>query len=484
MSGWAKRFRRALLLGLAVASLPALPARAAEASAVARSVVKVNAQQCHGGTNRSATGFLWGNSSQVVTSLHVLAGCRQVSVRFEAAGATRTARIAKVLLRADLALLVVDDAPAGAPLAVAARSPGEQEEVYSYGYYLDIPTANRKTLRLNFAGRRLRDIIPAAVRRELEGLGYPDVELDVINLEGNLLPGMSGAPVVNAAGELVAIADGGLEAGLAGASWGIPVRYLAQLASSVEAMPPGARDGRVESLFAVDLSSALGIAIQCGELELQRLRTRPLAEIAASSDDVVGLQQLAAAFALPDLHFDVDVYQHLESGATMAIPASMRLAGGANGCTASLAEGRLQLHVQGSRIAADQAGQEQRWSLEVQSATALFEHRALPNTPMWVADPNWSYWQPQFRYDGLLVRRKGAALFGQWNAWNIPTEYAFETLAARGHAAIGIVARNLDNLRMQLCLRNASSVPCPPMSEVRDWARLVVTTHLATFPLS
>lgn len=475
--------RVALLLALVGSLVPAASSAAeSTAASVMPSVVKVHARRC-GGIDRSATGFIWGARSQVVTSMHVVVGCADISVYFERPGASRAATVRRVLRRADLALLTVEDAPAVSPLPIASQRVADDAEVFAVGYYLDIPTANRKSLRLGFAGRRLRDIIPPSVRRELEQLGFPDVNLEVINLEGHLLPGMSGAPIVNAQGQVVAIADGGLEAGAAGASWGIPIAHLEALSGSAETMSSTPPRQQIESLFAVDLTSTSGVSIRCGDLQLQRLRTRPFAEIVASSDDILGLQQLSAALGFPRFDFQVDVYQDVDSGATVAVPSGTQLTSRGSVCVGTQRGGTLELYVQGKRIAAPQGSQ--TWLAEVQTATLEFMDRALPdNATMWQSDPQWSYWQPQARYDGFLVRRFGAGLFTEWNAWNIPGEYLFATLAARGQTAIGILVRHRSNLRLQLCRINRSPVACPPPEELFEWSQMVLTTHLATFPLS
>ena len=46
---------------------------------------------------------------------------------------------------------------------------------------------------------------------------------------GNMQPGHSGGPIVDADGRVVAIADGGLEDGAVGLSWGIPISYALAL---------------------------------------------------------------------------------------------------------------------------------------------------------------------------------------------------------------------------------------------------------------
>lgn len=449
--------------------------------AVVRSVVKVRAEQC-GGPDRSATGFVWGAREQVVTSMHVIAGCRRILVYYEDPGADRLATLTHVLRRADLALLRVTNPPTGTPLGTAVQAPEENEEVYAVGYYLNVPTANRKSLKLGFGGKRLRQILPPQVTAELERLGYPDVELEIVNLEGHLLPGMSGAPIVNRAGELVAIADGGLEAGAAGASWGIPVDYLPALPGSTDRMPGGG--ARVVSLFAVDFTSEAGIAVRCGDLSLQRLRTRPFNEIARSTDDPLGLSQLRNVLAWADRQFYVDIYQDLESGATVVAPNAISFqTTGPGGCVARAADGALEFHVRGSRIETPQSNQ-QLWMQEVQSRTIALEEQAFPDAFRWQPDFQWSYKAPVFRPDGLMVRRKAAGLFTAPNPMDLPNQYAFETLAARGPAAVGIVAKNLDYPRMSACLQNLHFWPCPARDVLQLWAQLVWSTHLATFPLN
>ncbi len=50
----------------------------------------------------------------------------------------------------------------------------------------------------------------------------PDIDIDVLNLQAQLLPGHSGAPVIDQTDQIVAVGDGGLRSGTVGRSWAIP----------------------------------------------------------------------------------------------------------------------------------------------------------------------------------------------------------------------------------------------------------------------
>ncbi len=63
----------------------------------------------------------------------------------------------------------------------------------------------------------------AEFRKQMTDRNSPSVDEKVINLEGDLAPGFSGAPLINSAGEVVGVADGGLNNGQNGICWAIPL---------------------------------------------------------------------------------------------------------------------------------------------------------------------------------------------------------------------------------------------------------------------
>ena len=62
--------------------------------------------------------------------------------------------------------------------------------------------------------------------RDLISLGFPHLNQEVLHLEGDLLPGDSGAPILNEKGHVVAIGNGGLKRGQVGLGWAIPAAQL------------------------------------------------------------------------------------------------------------------------------------------------------------------------------------------------------------------------------------------------------------------
>jgi hypothetical protein len=297
-----------LIAAWVVATIPAValaqdagPSAAALAK-VAPSVLRVVASGCTGSEPaRAGSGFAWPAAGQVVTDLHVVAGCSQINVGYQQID-DRPAHVTRVLVAADLALLTVDHPPDVPTLPVASEVPPVGAEIDVFGFALGQPTRDTHPLHLTFANQetpKLSDALPDDLRAEVRGIGYPALDTQVLRLDGNLLPGHSGAPLLDAQGRVVGIGSGGLERGAVGVGWAVRARYLAQLQASNDAMP-GA--GAVaQSAFATPApSSGKGDDVmRCGDLTLIRRRIAPLGDIAASADDPAMLQRLAVAARVP-----------------------------------------------------------------------------------------------------------------------------------------------------------------------------------------
>src|ERR1039457_7219614 len=93
---------RIVAMIVSLAGLPALPQRPATVAlpSVQPSIVRIEARGCRT-SDRVATGFLWRESATAVTALHVVSGCATVAVYFEIQQVSRTARVVKILKRAD-----------------------------------------------------------------------------------------------------------------------------------------------------------------------------------------------------------------------------------------------------------------------------------------------------------------------------------------------------------------------------------------------
>src|SRR5262249_6904158 len=84
---------------------------------------------------RRGSGFVWTNASSVVTALHVVVNCPNITVRYPIQGGlSRTARLDRVIRKYDLALLAVDNAPQITPLQTATSLPSTDAPITVWGY--------------------------------------------------------------------------------------------------------------------------------------------------------------------------------------------------------------------------------------------------------------------------------------------------------------------------------------------------------------
>jgi len=448
---------------------------------VSRSLVKVECPD----TGSSASGFLWAQKETVVTSLHVVDRSSDIQLYFPGAKAKRRAHVGRILKHADLVLLRLENAPDLPVLLPANQQPETDQEVHALGYPLNISTHSSTSLKLRYGGRRLKEIVPQHIIDRLTDNGYPDPELEIVNLEGNLVPGLSGAPIVNAQGSVVAVADGGLESGAIGISWGIPVHRLNDLLQSKSQTLPGSR--RVNTLFAADLDVQMGAAVEYGDLRIAKVKSRSLDQLAETTDDPVALVQFGqvlnlASIVMGSAQFEFDIYQHLPSGATFVVPAGFKLSFH-DEVISAMEEGdpRLEMRIvisKGSSIS------------DIQQQSQMIERKILEaDTYQWQPDPNWTYLAPKTRFDGLIVNRKGMyGLTAEGFTW-MPAQYAFETLATKNNVLI--VSAAIDKaytqktLQMEmLCGQNPSFGECKGVLEARrKYIQMTLATFFTSFSL-
>lgn len=447
-----------------------------------KSVVRVDANQCSGG-DRSATGFFWHQNTWVVTALHVINGCTAVSIYSEAFAQPRHASVIRVLRKDDLALLKLSSAiPGASVLYTATTSPPVSEDLEVLGYPLAIPKMESTEVRLRFGGTILRDIVPPAVSAELSALGSPDPSINVTDIQGNLLPGHSGAPILDVSGKIVAIADGGLENGAVGASWGLPAANLALLASSVDPttgpVPPSSAH-----LFAAENDALNGPNVSCGGGNFKMIRRLSFGEISHATDDPLGLDQMINAVGPLVSSFRYDVYEDPPTGATFVVPANTIISSDASGmCTAPDASGTVVIRAQIISGNGDPTGQ---------ASSVQYEDHTLQTTQGWQIDPAWTYLSVVHRFDGFAVRRKSLVHYSFYrNAGWMMDATIFETLADRRGVFLGVSALNRRWTpeviqTQQSCRFNPQASPyCgEALEDFREWAQAAIAVHLATFPI-
>jgi S1-C subfamily serine protease len=199
---------------------------------LSRSVVQIRSSTPSGG-EKLATGFIWHQPNLVVTCLHSVLGAHQVTAI--GADVRRELVVSKVVAHADLVLLQSSEAFPLQPIPESITKPAEDDAVFVLGYPLGIRTPLSSTVHVDPSARMLRDLLPANIASEINKIGIPDLSMGVLKIDGNLALGESGAPLVNAKGEVIAVMNGGLrELSIA---WGIPATQLRALLNSTEKLP-------------------------------------------------------------------------------------------------------------------------------------------------------------------------------------------------------------------------------------------------------
>jgi hypothetical protein len=443
-------------------------------TAVARSVVQVIGRNC-GGESRTGSGFLWGNSQQVVTALHVVAACEHIAAYFQGHGEVAAQPI-RQLIDADLVLLHLNYSPSAAPLKESSLAPGVNERLQAIGFYYGVPTLDNRSLTVTIGSPILQDLLTNTLAQQIARAGSPSLSARILRLEGHLLPGLSGAPVINSSGEVVGIGSGGLKDGAAGVSWAIAASYLSLLGSAPAYQQPVAAPPTAGVFFSTTEGFS-GTGVNCGELDFVRLRRSTVGELAPSSDNPTALIQIAATAGLSAAELSsipLDNYVNPGSGGSFALPSGAELSNDSGMCKVTLSGGKYMVWIASAH--ADSPVQMQQITTGWEG---VWSHK-LPIT--WMENPYFSYWQPSSRpSDGLVINRK---TWAGYHALTMNAE-AFETLMARGNTVIGVIVMNreFNPPQYQQCLAIPTLPGCDQVNaDYLQWTASFLGTFLSTFP--
>jgi Trypsin-like peptidase domain len=439
------------------------------------SVVKIEAD------NSAASGFLWGDKAHAVTSLHVVDGKRRITVHYVGPDgkivASTAAVVERLLKESDLVLLRLQTPQSRNPLEINMTAPTVKQSLDALGFPLNIAGYSSTEVKVRFGGNQLRTILPPKVLRQITD--YPSPSIEILNLEGNLVPGLSGAAIIDSEGRVVGIVDGGLEDGAIGISWGIPASHLPRLAKSTVTQVPGAP--RVAELFAADLQADVEPTKSLGNFNLTKLRSRTYQQLAATADDKLGLAQLTLLFQMFDPNsFRYDVYQDRGSGATVVVPEGAQLSARGSFIVVSTGDRRMSMKIQVKGLVNP---------ADVQPHALAFEQQLVGFGGNVVAtvDPAWSYLGPITRF-GVTINRKAIYRNVFQGGLLQPDKYYFETLATNGRSLLGVAAVNDDNSVLTANLEAAcgQGLANPRCDELwrsrRVWAQMVLGVQFSSFP--
>ena len=339
-----------------------------------------------------ASAFVWKEKRHVVTSLHAMRPAEDAQVWLSWAGPDGKnrqweARVIKVHEEADLVMLEVQESPehgwpGWTPLTRAGEVGGYGTELIALGYWISSPKHLPRFLVVATPDNTL-SALPTQYANKLKELGIPSMDLKVPQFDqSSLAPGYSGAPVLAMDGTLMAIGDGGIDAGARDVSWGIPATELAKLeastvtelpASLVNApthysaedvrLPPkkeGAADAAAGAGEQVPETSTTAAAANLNSMTIEELsefeielivygevtffytKTRTLGELLESANEVDREEILEMISELGEAAFDLendadlalevfadlleyDIYEDANSGIIVAVPSGTSL---------------------------------------------------------------------------------------------------------------------------------------------------------------
>jgi len=353
-----------------------------------------------------------------VTSFHVVAAASNPNARLHvfstAAGLDRPAKVVRVLKSADLALLEVDQSLGLPSLQSNNSNPSFAADLVAFGHPLFTPTVQRQFLKFD-KEEELQDITPLNANEAITRLGFPRLSDPVFGLMGPLVPGHSGAPIIDHDGKVVAIGDGGLERGAASISWAIPARKLTMLLSSNDTL---AFDNNtlsaIEILFAADLNPNIVASpsgaqpVLAGPVKLRKTRTRTLGEmrrsLTSASDDPLGLLQLIQFLISSGVPYNpdeltFDIYQDDASGMNLVLPTGIALRLDGDTLVGQSEVGMIEWFVWARHVSSLQ----EAYQLSIPFEGEILSHYQPMN---WQLDLAGSYPTPRTTPDGMVVTRK------------------------------------------------------------------------------
>lgn len=193
-------------------------------------VFRISASECKfDPDSRNQTGF-WIQDREtvgIVTALHGVVDCDTIEAENDY-NSPFELEIIKVDMDRDVALLggeTLEDLSVDG-LSIETGVEGlldEDKDLFVIGYPVNLPTQRRTDLK--YLGlKKLINLIPEGsnILPSLSRRGSPSLNSPMLDLQGHLLPGHSGAPIFNQDNKLIGVGNGGLQAGTIEIGWAVP----------------------------------------------------------------------------------------------------------------------------------------------------------------------------------------------------------------------------------------------------------------------
>jgi len=264
----------------------ALALSAALGQSTQSAIFLVSAHQCPGAQpSRSLTGFRATGIAGVITALHGVAGCRSIRLQAEQGPVlANQVSLTQVEINSDIAVLDSAELENSyrATFSISNTAPSPDQQLQVFGYPEGLLKVLRTTVQVRNPARvPLSNLLSPDLLSELNDRNSPSTLLNIISIQGNLLPGHSGAPIFDPTNHVVAIADGGLKEGTVAISWAIPI-------SSLGTLRP-ASGARLTALLQNDSAVLFSLGSGLEEPDVSQALTQ-----AAEGDDATAIQRILA----------------------------------------------------------------------------------------------------------------------------------------------------------------------------------------------
>ncbi|WP_026449951.1 S1 family peptidase [Aequorivita capsosiphonis] len=453
------------------------------------------------------TGFLWKNKNWVVTTLHVIDNFSKIEITL--ANDVKSAKVLKVLKEHDLVLLELESASNNLTIISNINSsPQINSSLYTMGYNGkgNLNSIIDRTLRLGYnSNGKLEGLLSKTIKDALNICKRPNPSIEIFYLDGSLLPGFSGSPIIDGNGNLVGIADGGLEEGASSISWGVKADRLATLLNSNESFPHSLNCGTGAKVsFASEnlLEESHVDYIEYGQFKFIKTKVRSVEEMMYTIDDPAGLQQIINGYSMMNntnyLQFKYDIYEDLHSGLTICVPQGTKLSVNNDLIMGDFGDEDLKIIIDPYYNKYLDPNPTLRYVNDANN----FQQKIVAidgGYLMYQKDLNLSYRNgPILRYDGIKVNReayRGYAMetneYGQFE--NVSKTFSFQTHIGRGNYYMGAAALNMNSTienanDLNFCLsngqcntQNQSSICENVCNRYKLFSQLVIGVHMVGF---
>ena len=203
-----------------------------EACAQNENIFLVKAFDCRSGPGeRAQTGFRIRGSKGVLTALHGVVGCEKIKVQSETGVILYDAVSIKLAdIKHDAAVLssieLENTNTDGLDIDLSQNWTSNQSLTVT-GHPFGISAISTQIQLRNPPATSLSNLIPPGhILNSLTQRLSPEPGITVLSIQGIILPGHSGAPVLNSKNAVIAVANGGLGGGTTQITWAIPMRNI------------------------------------------------------------------------------------------------------------------------------------------------------------------------------------------------------------------------------------------------------------------